>query len=70
MNLTLAEKFDHLETRIGQSLRSGMQAKSDIVTQAEAAADAKGDGILTCEELNDSHAIVVETSNWCDERAL
>ena len=70
MNLTLADKFDHLESRICQSSRNGNRAKHDIVNQVESAADADRDGILTCEEFNDSHANLLEASNLCEERAL
>ena len=70
MNLTLADKFDHLESRICQNSRNGNRAKHDIVNQVESAADADRDGILSCEEFNDSHANLLEASNLCEERAL
>lgn len=67
MSLTLDEKLAHLERRICQTSRRVLQAKADIVSQVEAAADSNGDGTLTCEEFNNAEANLVEASNLCQE---
>jgi len=67
MSLAQDEKFTHLDSRICHTSRNGLQAKADIGSQVEAAADLNGDSTLTCDEFNTAGANLVEASNLCEE---